>query len=325
MSPTKPENEVALDGPAEPSALRRGRPARIALGFGLSYALVFGTYIVLSSGQAADSAATVEELRRLEILKGLGFVLATAAFFCVGLYALLRRIRKQQRDLMAHRSALVDSERRALAGMLASATAHDIKNVLMYLDVRADQLEKGHPPCEEEFAADLHRTVDELTELANRLMAAGRQEMPGYMETVDLGEVIRDWAEFVQRHADVRRHEVSVRVGDDITMQANASTIGRMIVNLVLNAAQAQERAGRVEIRLRRHDDEAVLEVHDDGPGIPAELREEVFNPFFSQRDGGTGLGLLSVRACAGEHGGDVEVCESDLGGACFRVRLPIR
>jgi len=96
-----------------------------------------------------------------------------------------------------------------------------------------------------------------------------------------------------------------------------------MLLNLILNAADATHGRGRIDVRLRRAEDMAILEVNDDGPGVPAERRGAIFDAFYSSKAHGTGLGLLTVKVTAEEHGGAVEVETSDLGGACFRVRLP--
>jgi len=73
-----------------------------------------------------------------------------------------------------------------------------------------------------------------------------------------------------------------------------------------------------------QQEDEAIVEVHDDGPGVPLAQRSKIFAPFHTTKEVGSGLGLVSVKVCAEQHGGRVVVSESDLGGACFRVTLPI-
>ena len=93
--------------------------------------------------------------------------------------------------------------------------------------------------------------------------------------------------------------------------------------HLILNAADATHGRGRIDVSLRRRDEVAVLEVQDNGPGVPAERRGAIFEAFYSSKPHGTGLGLLTVKVTAEEHGGTVEVLDSELGGACFRVTLP--
>ena len=99
--------------------------------------------------------------------------------------------------------------------------------------------------------------------------------------------------------------------------------LSMMLLNLILTAADATRGRGRIDVSLRRGDSEVVLEVNDDGPGVPAERRGTIFDAFYSSKAHGTGLGLLTVKVSAEEHGGLVAVDDSELGGARFRVSLP--
>jgi two-component system, OmpR family, sensor kinase len=112
----------------------------------------------------------------------------------------------------------------------------------------------------------------------------------------------------------------------------NADELHRLVLNLLDNAVRYTPASARIELRLRQEEEEAVLEVGDDGPGIPAELRAQVFDRFVRGEGpadtavgAGSGLGLAIVRAVTGSHGGTVEVGESPAGGALFVVRLPLQ
>jgi two-component system OmpR family sensor kinase len=117
--------------------------------------------------------------------------------------------------------------------------------------------------------------------------------------------------------------------GHPIFVEGNPDELHRMVVNLLDNAAHHTPTGSRVELRLRTEDGRAVLEVSDDGPGIPPELRDQVFDRFVRGNGPadvaagtGTGLGLAIVRAVAISHGGTVEATESPQGGALFRIRF---
>ncbi len=125
--------------------------------------------------------------------------------------------------------------------------------------------------------------------------------------------------------------ELSIDNGRPIFVEGNPDELHRLVVNLLDNAAHHTPPGSRIELRLRPTDDTVALEVADDGPGIPAELREQVFDRFVRgagpadiAAGSGTGLGLAIVRAVADSHGGRVETAESESGGALFRVRLPL-
>ncbi len=125
--------------------------------------------------------------------------------------------------------------------------------------------------------------------------------------------------------------ELSVDNGQPVFVEGNPDELHRMVVNLLDNAAHHTPPGSRIELSLRAAGDLAVLEVADDGPGIPPELRDHVFDRFVRgagpadvAAGPGTGLGLAIVRAVATSHGGDVEAAASPSGGALLRVCLPL-
>ncbi len=127
--------------------------------------------------------------------------------------------------------------------------------------------------------------------------------------------------------------ERELRIENDrpLPVDGNPDELHRMILNLLDNAVRHTPAGSRIELRLRAEDADAVLEVADDGPGVPSQLRGQIFERFVRGEGpadtavgGGSGLGLAIVRAVASSHGGSVEVGESDRGGALFRVRLPL-
>jgi signal transduction histidine kinase len=97
----------------------------------------------------------------------------------------------------------------------------------------------------------------------------------------------------------------------------------RVVINLVRNAAQALRGKGRIVVRLTRDGRVWNLDVEDDGPGIPADMREAVFDPYVTTKTDGTGLGLSIVKKIVIEHHGSISASEGSLGGARLRVRLP--
>jgi two-component system OmpR family sensor kinase len=124
---------------------------------------------------------------------------------------------------------------------------------------------------------------------------------------------------------------LSVDNNRPIAIEGNPDELHRMVLNLLDNAAHHTPAGARIELRLSTEGGDAVLEVADDGPGIPAELRDQIFDRFVRgagpadvAAGPGTGLGLAIVRAVAHSHGGEVEAVASENGGALFRVRLPL-
>jgi signal transduction histidine kinase len=110
--------------------------------------------------------------------------------------------------------------------------------------------------------------------------------------------------------------------GEEVRARADGDRIRQALTNLALNAVQASPPGGRVGLSLAREGEDAVFRSEDAGPGVPEELRERIFEPFVSGREGGTGLGLAVTRSIARAHGGEVS-CDRVDDRTRFTLRLP--
>jgi signal transduction histidine kinase len=147
-------------------------------------------------------------------------------------------------------------------------------------------------------------------------------------EPIDLRTVVSEAAGEVAPLAE--DHELSVDLGNEpLVVEGTGDELHRLALNLIQNSLVHTPSGTEVRVSARRDDGEAVLEVSDDGPGIPAEMRAQVFDRFVraegdGSRTGGSGLGLAIVSAVAESHRGSVELSDSPSGGARFVVRLPL-
>ncbi len=300
-------------------------PFTLALLLSLIYVVLCGAYIVLSGSLAAGLSETVQQLERVETLKGLLFVLSTGALFFGLSWTVLRRISAQEIRVIQQKNALMESERRAMVGLFAASIAHDIANILVVARgslgfLEEDQRREG---VKSDAVATLRRSLEELKVLTRRLVSIENERFPRDDKQFALDQLVREVVTLARSHMNVRGCTLRVSINEPVEVSGDRSMLGMMLLNLILNAADATHGRGRIDVRLRRADERVVLEVHDDGPGVPVESREAIFDAFYSSKAHGTGLGLLTVKVTAEEHGGEVEVDSSDLGGACFRVGLP--
>jgi two-component system sensor histidine kinase HydH len=302
------------------------RPGRFAALLAGAYVILCGLYISVSSRLAARTSETVGELERLEVVKGTVFVIVTGVGLFFLAWSLVRRISQQDTKLAKQRAQLVAWERRSAAATFAASAAHDINNVLTVAGGHVHRIAGASAlgPREKESTKRLESAILEISKLADDLLRLGRLGAGGRVETVDLRHVVQESVEFARNHRRVRHCEIVLDAPTSVMVHVDTSTVVQALLNLVINAADAAGPGGHITVRVTQRGEQAVVEVHDDGPGVPAAQRDKIFEPFHTTKEAGSGLGLVSVKVCAEQHRGRVEVGDSELGGACFRLVLPI-
>jgi len=205
--------------------------------------------------------------------------------------------------------------RLASLGEMSAVLAHEIRNPLASLKGNA-QLLAAALPQGEKSRAKAERVVDEAVRL--------EQLINDLLQFVRTGEIRRapvDPAALVREAAESVAGEVTVdTAGAPAQWTLDAGRIRQVIVNLVDNAVAAGPPA---TASVRARDGKLVIEVADHGPGIPEEDRERIFEPFFTGKTQGTGLGLAVARRVIEQHGGTIAVHENPGGGALFRAEIP--
>jgi len=288
------------------------------------YIILCGTYVWLSSHVAAISADSLESLERIERMKGTLFILATGLLFFVFAYILLRHIANQSNTLVQQNNALIISDRRAMAGAFAVSVAHDMNNQIMVLRSGMEEIVEDCRATAPDEVQYVQHALDDLTRLSRQLLDMGRNSMSEDLQPCHLMKIYTDVEQLAQRHQRTRSCTLRSSMPANLSASLKPSIISQMLFNLILNAADATDGSGIIEVRGYTQNDRIIIEVHDNGPGIPPELRAEVIKPFFTTKKTGHGLGFMSVVACAEVHEGKVEIMESDLKGACIRISLPV-
>lgn len=295
--------------------------AATAAGF---YTMAAILWIGLSDRMVALFATTREQLELVQIWKGLFFVTMTGLLIYVTLRVLLHR--DAARALMALQSerALAALEHQRNAELLASAIAHDVRNNLMVIRMVGAELSEDAalPPQHRAALSDLEAAAEDANALIVRLKDAWRREEPQPIST-DLGAVVDRVVQLAHRHPAVRGCALRA-IGEPglRALQGFPRLIEQALLNLILNAAQAAGPEGEIEVRWAAAGDALQLSVEDNGPGVPAAVAARIFEPLFTTRAEGTGLGLVSVQLAARVHRGGVELDRSRLGGARFTLRL---
>ena len=213
-------------------------------------------------------------------------------------------------------------------GTLAGGIAHDFNNLIFGIKLIAAELANHETDAKKLSAL---RMIDDITDrssmLTRSLLGFARRGKHRAAPLL-IDHVLEDMRDMLARTLTQVAITFELGAADGGTVIADRSQIEQVVMNLVVNARDALIDGGRVVVRSRADDQFVVLEVSDDGPGIPNELRERVFEPYFTTKDQsadrGTGLGLATVLGIVEGHGGAIEIDSGiDGRGTTMRVTLP--
>jgi two-component system NtrC family sensor kinase len=253
----------------------------------------------------------------------------------------LAELERATRDLRSTQDQLIRSEKLASVGRLSAGIAHEIGNPLAAISGLVELLQLGglSQAEQDEFLARIrgeteriHRIIRDLLDYSRArpsfaLVPEGaRPSQPSVSEPGNLAVVIEDAVKLIAPQKDLNQVTIERRVHDPAPLvHAPAHELTQVVLNLLLNAADAVGGEGSILIELARHDDRVVLSVTDSGPGIPEALLDKVFDPFFTTKPPGkgTGLGLAVCFSLVERFGGKIWVENGKQGGARFQVSLP--
>ena len=228
-------------------------------------------------------------------------------------------------ELRRMEAAMQRAERLAAVGRLAAGIAHEIRNPLAAISGSIEllaQTTSGDGAKENrELMTIVIREVDRLNGLITDLLEFAR---PRSLETqrLDVAATLTEMLRVFENDKQLRGARVELRADDSVLVDADPSQLRQVVWNLLRNAAEAAP-GEPVRVEVRGDARSARFTVRDRGPGIAPEHRARMFEPFFSTKEGGTGLGLATVHRIVEEHKGAVEIdCPSD-GGTAVTVRLP--
>ena len=223
---------------------------------------------------------------------------------------------------------LAEGERLASLGRMAATVAHEIKNPLSAIKSIA-QVMREDEGLRKEYERDLGLIVgetDRLSQSVTQLLSFARRESPA-TQPLSVDELLRSVVDLFRANA----REQGIGLGCQVRVEAQlegkcVSALRDALSNLLLNALQATPQGGRVDLIAASSNGELLISVQDSGSGVPADLRERIWEPFFTTRQRGTGLGLAIVRKRLQEVGGSASLDVARNGrGAVFQLRVPIK
>jgi signal transduction histidine kinase len=222
-----------------------------------------------------------------------------------------------------------ESEQLRTAGLLGASLAHEIRNPLVTLKTIAQSAKTRYndPEFRRLLIELVPAEIERIEGLVSGLMDLGRPQYP-HFERIHLNEIVETSVKLVRPKALDESVALSCRLGEaSDEINADRASIRQIILNLVMNAIQAVaaiDGKGEVIVRTSSVDDLLILEVEDNGPGIPLEVREKLFQPFTtSNKTSGIGLGLAITADLVKLHQGKISLVDTGKSGTTFRVTLP--
>jgi two-component system, NtrC family, sensor histidine kinase HydH len=238
--------------------------------------------------------------------------------------ALSNAFEKMMQDLQKTQADLTRAAKLAVVGEMSAAMSHEVRTPLGILRSSADLLLREPKLTKEgkEVLGFIISETERLNKLVSTLIDAARPRALNKVE-VNLTEIAANAIALLKSQAQAKNIPIIFEKTKAIYLLADADQMTQVMMNLLMNALQILPNGGKIEMRLQDMKDEIMMDFIDDGPGISAENQAQIFEPFFTQRSGGVGLGLAVVRQIVQAHGGEISYQDSPQKGAQFTITLP--
>ncbi len=234
-----------------------------------------------------------------------------------------------------HDTEMLQAEHLATMGELAAGVAHEIRNPLAgiagAIEIISKDVPLDHP--DREILDDLRQEVRRIEKVLNDLLAYARPKAPQF-GMADLKETVARTLQFARQQIGSKNVEFSIQIPSPLPrFRMDPEQLQQVLLNLVLNGIQALDQEGKITLQAKvlsgsgtpNRPNYVEVSVSDTGGGIPRDLMEKIFRPFYTTKRGGTGLGLSLCRRIISQHGGTL-TAESEVNkGSRFIIRLPMR
>lgn len=247
----------------------------------------------------------------------------------------VKRMKEQTNNQYLYISSLIDitdrkeaeemmvrSEKMSVAGQLAAGIAHEIRNPLTSLKGFLQLLQAGINRKEAyynimiEEIEKMETITSELLFIAKPLTDQKKQE--------SVNNMIEDIVTLLQPQAKINQIEIIFNRSNDVQIYCDRSQIKQVLINLVKNAIEAMEEAGKIEIDIQLKQEYVEIKIMDEGPGVPEEIVHKLGEPFFTTKKTGTGLGIMVSKQILEQHQSTLEIKNNNEKGSVFQIIFPI-
>lgn len=237
-------------------------------------------------------------------------------------------VEAKTQELKSAQEMLIRSEKLASIGELAASIAHEINNPLQPIRINlGDMLEdiQNNIPIDIRAIQITQESVERIRRIVNQLLdfAGKRNNSNLEMELVDIGKIIETVVSLNRKFFEKEGMQIRLDMPTELPMYGNKDQLEQVFMNLVLNAQAAMERGGTLSIKGWINKGEIITQFADTGCGIPHEQINKIFDPFFSTKLNGTGLGLFVSYGIIQNHNGTIDVDSKVNSGTTFTIRLP--
>lgn len=205
-------------------------------------------------------------------------------------------------------------------GEMSAGISHELRNSMSVIAGYAKLLGKKVDLTSKSTVESITAEIAHMDQIISELLAFAKPSVLT-REDVDLNDLIERTAASIQGNKDDIK--ITVMADSHISIKADGLLLRQALSNLLINAAESMSGHGRIDITLKQLQDKAVITVKDSGCGMPDDIRQKIFLPFFSTKSDGTGFGLALVQKIIVSHGGSIEVDSKEGEGSTFRVVLP--
>jgi signal transduction histidine kinase len=244
-----------------------------------------------------------------------------------GVQHLIQDVDSTRMALEKSRESLLQSEKLAMVGKLAAGMAHSIRNPFTSVKMRLFSLGRSLDLTDAQqddldVISDEIRHIDTIVQNFLEFSRPPRLQFQAVSPSQVVDQVLQLLSHRLKSY-DVEAKVVRKEALPEI--MADPEQLKEVLVNLMVNACEAMEKSGHIEIHERRQDAVVIIDVQNDGPGIAEALIEKIFQPFFTTKEDGTGLGLSIATRIIEEHRGHLSVSSSGVRGVMFTITLPVK
>ncbi|MFC1560184.1 ATP-binding protein [Candidatus Margulisiibacteriota bacterium] len=230
-------------------------------------------------------------------------------------------------DAMEAQQHLYQADKLATLGTLAAGLAHEIKNPIAaikgFSQVIDKAIEEGDKEVIKDFKDVVPRQLDRINKIVEKLLTLSKPYKIE-REQVKINDVLEEIIKLVEKQAMKQRVEIVSDLGGLPDILADYNQLTQAFLNLILNGIQSMPNGGIIRIRTGIEQGKIVVEIADNGIGIPSERLSHIFDPFYTTKDGGSGIGLATTKKTIKDYHGDIRVESEEGKGAVFTVILPV-